>query len=103
MKYPNLSDLEAFDPNDPFDARANHASKFLVQTYLDLHVVNPVLTGEDLQATAGGLLVGLLGIVLSHAAPDEHEKIVEGVVQLVPWAAQQARGAMGLPPIEPNP
>lgn len=90
-----------FDPKDPRDARSERARKVLVGAALASMKKLDARTGEDMQDIAGGLLVGLVGVMFSfmESTDANHAALRASLIQLMPWAVDLVRDMEGLPPL----
>ena len=90
-----------FDPDDPLDDMAEKARKLLVRSFRKNLRDLDATTGEEVQAIAGGMLVGLVGVMAAHLEPtdENHAALRAGLIQLVPWAVDMVRSIDGRPPL----
>ena len=99
MDFPSYSDLPDFDPDDPFDARAEAVRNRVATAFADGGFV---VTPENAQATLAGLTTGMLGVLLACTNEDGHRDVVAAVQQYLPHAANTCREMLGLPPLTDN-
>lgn len=88
-----------FDPDDPSCARAERARKILCLAFAEAASEIDTPDGEAVRDIAGGLLVGLVGILAahSHGSDEDYAAIRAGLLQLTPWAVDMVRSINGLP------
>lgn len=90
-----------FDENSRFDRVADQSRAVLLAAFTrQLRKIN-AQSGDDVQAVAGGLLVGLVQIMMSHSEQTDanHAHIRAGLLELVPWAVDISRQQYDLPPL----
>jgi hypothetical protein len=90
-----------FDTSDPADIKADAARRMILESAIHaLEEFSPE-NGHELQAVAGGLLVGLLEVMMSMMPSTDanHASLQAGLLQLLPWAVDQSRSISGLPPL----
>lgn len=104
MKFEKKYNASPFDPNDPRDAKTEFARTTLLAAFATVLEECEVETGEDLQDIAGGLLVGLVGVLFCYSVStdENHASLRAGLLQLLPWAVDMVRSIDNLPPLSDN-
>lgn len=100
-RFAEKYDATPFDPDDPFDALGEAARKIVATAFLESLEKVETRNGDELQAVAGGLLIGLIGCLRACAPPSDETdaSIRAGLIELTPWAMDMARSVDDLPPL----
>lgn len=90
-----------FNAADRFDRIADKSRATLIEAFQKQLRRIDAKDGEDVQAVAAGLLVGLVQIIMAHGDQTDmnHAHIRAGMLELVPWAIDLARQQYDLPPL----
>lgn len=99
MRFPSMKELPDFDPNDPFDARAEEVRELALE---GLSNGDFVITQENAEATMTGMTVALVGALLACTDEAGHREVVSAIEQYIPYAANMSRTMLGLPPLYDN-
>lgn len=99
LHFPDLSKHQAFDPNDPIDARADAVRRIVAEAFIKHDVT---ITPENAQATLAGLMVALVGVAAACTKPEGHRDLVVAIQDMTPWAMNMARDLLGLPQLQDN-
>jgi len=99
MKFPSFKDMPDFNPESPFDARAEEIRRRVVDAFAD---GNFVITADNAEATMAGMTVALLGILMACTDENGHRDLVDAFERYLPWAAAQCREMLGLDALRDN-
>lgn len=99
IQFPSFADMADFNPDDPFDARAEAVRKRVVEGFA---TGDFTISPENAEATLAGLIVGVVGVAMAATHPDGHRDLTVAIIKYVPWAMNEARAMMGLPELRDN-
>ncbi len=101
-----MADRRAFNPQNPYDALADHAR--IRMAYLGSELMQDrrytrmaAEQNEQFEALMIGLLSGVAGIALAHIKQEGHAEVRAALLALIPYAMDNARDILDLPPLEP--
>lgn len=94
-------DALPFDPDDSRDVLAETGRRMLIETAIAAVETKTAPDGEHLQYLLGGLMVGIVQIAVAHIESDDDgwASVRAAMLQMTPWAVDQARSIVDLPPL----
>lgn len=101
-----MADRRPFDPQNPYDALADLARVRMAYLGAELmgdHRYHTMEADQNAQfeALLIGILTGVAGIAMSHIRPEAHAEVRAALLTLIPFAVDNARDILDLPPLEP--
>ena len=99
IQFPSFEGLPDFDPDDPFDGRAEAIRKRVVEAFTSGDFA---ITPENAEATLAGMMVAVMGVAMCATKPEGHRDLVAAVQAYAPWAANKAREIMGMELLKDN-
>ena len=88
-------DLQPFDANDPCNRVADRLRKdvaAIVQRNMRSADYRKLTSAEQIEATAAGLMTGVIGVLFAHIEDGGRDALMEWLVGYLPQARAQAEG-----------
>ncbi|EKF17097.1 hypothetical protein [Nitratireductor pacificus] len=101
-----MTERRPFDPQRPYDALADHARARMAYLGAEL-MADPRYARmqadpkEQYEALLIGILSGVAGVALAQIKPEGHADVRAALLALIPYAVDNARNILDLPPLEP--
>ena len=101
MSMKTKYDALHFDPTDSRDMLAETGRQMLIGAALEALETGTAPDGEHLEYLLGGLMVGFAQIAVAHIEADDdgYASVRAAMLQMAPWAVDQARSIVDLPPL----